>query len=223
MKNKTTNLLVVLMLLFVTLSNAQRYRIQNGIGIYGGITQFDFNTDDFVTKSNNGWQAGLAATVDLPHKWYNISYNIQLSENKVDFSAASTSGGANEFVEHKLFTAQIALLGQLKLIGNYLTIDIGPMVQYNSELDINDDSKENYVLEGFTDVTLDDIKEISRINVNGAVGVSGGFDNFKVRAQYIYGFLNSFNNINSSNQSSGNSTDFKGNQNMLVFSAMFIF
>ena len=97
------------------------------------------------------------------------------------------------------------------------------MVQYNSQLDINDESKENYILEGFTDLTLDDIEEISQVHVNGAVGVTAGIDNFKVRAQYIYGLTNIFNNLNKSNQSAGSGTDFKGNQTMLVFSAMFIF
>jgi hypothetical protein len=223
MKNKSTHILVAFLLLFVTFSEAQRYRIQNGIGVFGGITQFDIDTDNFVTKSNNGWQGGFAATVDLPHRWYNISYNIQLAENKLDFSAAPIANDANEFVEHKVFTAQIALLGHIKLIQNYLTIDAGPMIQYNSQLDLKDDSKENYILEGYTDLTLGAIKDVSKLNINGAVGISAGVDNFRVRAQYIYGFTNIFNNLNKSNLSSVNDTDFKGNQSMIVFSAMFGF
>ena len=220
MKNKSNYLLVAFTLLFVTLSSAQAYRIQNGLGIYGGLTKFDIDTDNFVTQSNSGWQGGLAATVDLPHRWYNMSYNIQLSENKVDFSAAQLLGGNNEFVEYKVFTAQIALIGHLKLIENYLTIDVGPMLQYNSQLDLIDESKENYILKGYNTLTVDAIQQISQFNVNGAVGFSAGVGNFRVRAQYIYGFTNILNNLNKNNFESQSGSDFKGNQNMIVFSAM---
>ena len=115
------------------------------------------------------------------------------------------------------------MINRYYIIKNYLTIDAGPMIQYNSQLDIDDDSKENYILEGYTDLTLDAIKDISQLNINGAIGVSAGVEKFRVRAQYIYGFTNIFNNLNRSNLTSGNDTDFKGNQNMLVFSAMINF
>ena len=83
MKKLKHTLLVVISMAFVTLSFAQhkRYAIKNGIGLQGGVTQFDIITDNFVTKKNNGFIGGLSASVDIPHKWYNVSYNILLSEN----------------------------------------------------------------------------------------------------------------------------------------------
>lgn len=215
-------LILVFSIAIITISSAQtNYRIQNGIGIYGGLTNFNINTDNFVTESGNGWLAGLAATVNLPHRWYNVSYNIQLSENQIGFSAAPLASGTTEFVNHKVFAAQVALIGHLKIIENYLTIDAGPMLQFNGTLDLQDDSKENYILEGYDNLTVSDIENISRFNVNGAIGATAGFDQFKIRAQYIYGFTNMLNALNKENLLEGN--DFKGNQNMLVFSAMFIF
>ena len=61
------------------------YKIKNGIGLQGGITQYDILTDNFETKSgNSGFIGGMAASVDIPHKWYNVSYNIQFSQNHVE-------------------------------------------------------------------------------------------------------------------------------------------
>ena len=32
-------------------------------------------------NKGDGWIGGMSATVGLPHKWYNVSYGMQLSEN----------------------------------------------------------------------------------------------------------------------------------------------
>lgn len=214
-------LLVVFIGLFVTNSTGQNYRIQNSIGVYGGLTQFNIDTDDLTTESGSGWLVGLAATVDLPHRWYNVSYNIQLAENQFGVGASPISAGQTQFVDYKVFTAQIALIGHLKIIDKYLTIDVGPMLQYNGDLDIQDETKENYIIDGYNTATLNDLPEVSNFNVNATVGATLGFGSFKVRAQYIYGFLNSFKSTN--NQNLAESINLEGNQNMLVFSVMFLF
>lgn len=113
------------------------------------------------------------------------------------------------------------MLGHLKLIGKNLTIDAGPMIQYNGDLDLEDISKENYIVSGYNTLTLKDLFEVSRFNVNGAIGVSAGFDRISLRAQYIYGFTNMLNKLNK--QSFAENSGFKGNQSMLVFSAMVTF
>lgn len=221
MKIKSLQILVALSVLFVTISTAQNYRIQNGIGVYGGITQFDINTDNLTTKSGSGWLVGLAATVDLPHRWYSVSYNIQLAENQFGIGASSQVLGQTEFIDYKAFTAQIAFIGHLKIIKNYLTIDAGPMLQYNGDIDLQDESKQDYIIDGYNTTTLNDLPEVSNFNVNATVGATLGFDSFKLRAQYIYGFLNSFKSPN--NQNLVENVNLNGNQNMLAFIAMFIF
>ena len=89
MKFKQYILLVACTIGFVTINFAQHRRvpIKNGIGIQGGLTQFDLFTDNFETKPGNGWIAGGSATVELPHKFYNMSYSIQLSENTIGISS----------------------------------------------------------------------------------------------------------------------------------------
>src|SRR5690606_10239695 len=55
MQQKQLILLVAICIGFVTMSFGQKgnYRIQNGVGIYGGITQYVILTDNFTTKKGN--------------------------------------------------------------------------------------------------------------------------------------------------------------------------
>lgn len=227
MKIKQRIILVALSICFVTLTKAQhrRYKIQNGIGLTGALTQYDIATDNFTTEAGNGWLIGASATVDLPNKWYNISYIIQLSENNFGIETNSVmTPGTLEFTDYKMFTAQIALLGHIKIIKTNLMIDAGPMLQYNSDLELKDAGQELNTINGYTNLLASDIEDISNFNVNGVIGLSAGFNNFKIKAHYIYGFLNSFEKLNDQNlDTTGGNQTFKGNQSMFVLGAMFLF
>lgn len=225
MKNIQSLLLVLICLTFVTNSFAQRknYKIQNGIGLQGGITQFDIQTDNFETKKNSGYIGGMSASVDIPHRWYNVSYNIQLSENYVDIKASALGNLTEEFVEYKLFVANISFLFHIKLISNNLTLDVGPMLQYNSELELKDEAKEGYFIKGYNNLLTEDISDISNFNVNGAVGLSLGVRRLLLRAQYMYGFTNMLGNLNKQDLDIGTNKKFKGNQSLLALTAMITF
>ena len=225
MKNIQSLLLVLICLTFVTNSFAQRknYKIQNGIGLQGGITQFDIQTDNFETKKNSGYIGGMSASVDIPHRWYNVSYNIQLSENYVDIKASALGNLTEEFIEYKLFVANISFLFHIKLISNNLTLDVGPMLQYNSELELKDEAKEGYFIKGYNNLLTEDISDISNFNVNGAVGLSLGVRRLLLRAQYMYGFTNMLGNLNKQDLDIGTNKKFKGNQSLLALTAMITF
>lgn len=225
MKNSKHLVLVAICITFVTLSYGQhrRYAIKNGIGLQGGITKFDILTDNFKTESNTGFIGGMSATVDLPNKWYNVSYNILLSENNIDINASPLGSLENEFIEYKMFTANIAFLLHTKLIKNNVTLDIGPMLQYNSELELRDESKEGYIITNYSNLLTEDITDISKFNINGAVGLSAGFGSFSARVQYIYGFTNILGKLNDKDFDLDNADKFEGHQSMLTFTAMLTF
>ena len=227
MKYKSLTLLVAVLLCFVTKSFSQRgnYRITNGIGIFGGITKFDIATDNFVTQQGNGFLGGFSATVDIPFKWYNISYDIQLSENTVGISARPNMvSPEDEFIDYKIFAAQVALLAHIKVIENYVTIDVGPMFQYNGKMELKDKSMEGYYINNYANLTASAISNISQFNFDGAIGMSAGIKNFKLKAQYIYGFTNILKKLENQNlDATGGDSRFKGNQNMLVLGAMVLF
>ncbi|RSK41543.1 outer membrane beta-barrel protein [Mangrovimonas spongiae] len=227
-QNKHFILLVAFCIGFVTILHAQhrRYAIKNGFGIYGGITQYDILTDNFETKPGNGWMVGASATVDLPHKWYNISYTIQLAENEVGIATRPVAlPSQSQFLDYKIFTAQIALLMHVKLIKSFLTIDIGPMLQYNGELKLQDDQYENFIVANYDNLLAKDISDVNKFNIDGTVGVSAGFSHFRVKAQYIYGFTNMLGKLDKDDNLdlTGNDKKIKGNQSIFAFTAMITF
>lgn len=228
MQNKSYILLVALCFSFVTLVHGQHknYNIVNGFGIQGGITKVDILTDNFETQSNTGWLGGMSATVDIPHRWYNVSYSIQFSENNFDiFGRPDILISTDEPIEFKMFTVQVALLAHVKLIGSNVTLDAGPMLQYNSDLELNDENQADYILTNYDNLTAEGILAVNKFNIDGTVGITAGYDSFKVRAQYIYGFTNMFNKLNSKDldTTGSNESKFKGNLSMLAFTAMFTF
>lgn len=227
MKINKRILLVAFLLSFVTLLNAQkgRYPITNGFSVFGGITKFDISTNNFVTSQGDGFLGGLSATVDIPLRWYNISFGMQLSENNIDIlGRPSLVSTENEFINYKMFAAQVAMLLHIKAIKNHFTIDVGPMLQYNGKLEFKNKDQEGYFINNYSNLTAEDIANISQFNFNGVVGASLGVKNFKLKAQYIYGFTNILNKLeNEGLDTTGGDARFKGNQNMLVLGAMVSF
>ncbi len=227
MKIKSLSLLVVITLCFVTKSFAQKgnYRITNGITVFGGVTKMDVKTDNFITSKGNGLMGGMLATVDIPHKWYNISFGMQLSESNIGISARpSLTSALQEFLDYKLFAAQVAMLANIKLVESYVTIDIGPMLQYNGKMELKDKTKDGYFINNYDSLSAKDISNVSQFNINGIIGITAGVKFFKLKAQYIYGFTNILNKLNDQNiNTSGSKTRFQGNQNMLVLGAAITF
>jgi hypothetical protein len=228
MKKVQLYLLVALTLCFVTINFAQKgnYPITNGIGIMGGATQFDIVTDNFNTKSSNGFIGGLTATVDIPVRWYNVSFGMQLSESNIEILGRPTQqiSAQEDFIRYKMFAAQVAMLMHIKVVPNHFTIDVGPMLQYNGKLEFKDSTQEGYYVNNYTKLTAADITNISQFNFNGTIGASLGVRNFKLKAQYIYGFTNTLKKLENQNlDTSGGDSRFKGNQTMLVLGAVVSF
>ena len=104
MKTKQLNLLVAILFLFVTDTFAQRpnYDIRNMIGLHGGITQFNIVSNNFTTEKQEGWVFGLTAIAYVEHKWYDFSYGLQFSQNKVSISGRMQDDvQGNESLEYK--------------------------------------------------------------------------------------------------------------------------
>lgn len=187
--------------------------------IGGGITYFDMISDNFETRQGTGFLVSAGIGAPLPHKWYDISYNIQLLKNNFDIDGRiSDDVAGNEWIEYEMFAVQAGLVFHINIIGSYLTLDLGPQLAYNSDLEVGQSDKENYFLNDYESLMAKDITDINNFNINGMAGVSAGFGRLKLRAQYIYGALNSLNNLNDLGQ--GN--DFKGNPNFITLAAFLL-
>ena len=226
MQIRTYILLVALTIGFVTISHSQpkNYEIKNGFNFGGGITFLDIITDNFETKQGNGWLISAGIGAALPNKWYDISYNIQLLENNLEISGRMTDDVAGEeMIEYKMFAAQAGLVFSVNVISSYLTVDLGPQLQYNGELELTNDTQESYFINGYDNLGATDISDISRFNINGMAGVTAGFGSFKIRGQYIYGLLNSLDKLNDQNLDVGNAPKFEGHTSILTLAAFFVF
>jgi hypothetical protein len=226
MQKRTYILLVVITLCFVTIIAAQprNYEIKNGISIGGGLTQYDIITDNFETSRASGWLISLAVGGELPHKWYDISYNMQLAENNIEISGRMTDDVAGDLtLKYKIFTAQAGINFHINIIGSNLTLDVGPQLQYNSELDLKNEAQESYFINGYDNLNALDIKDINQFNINGVGGLTAGIGPFKVRAQYIYGITNMLDKLNDLEGINGSEDKFKGNQGMITLAAFFTF
>jgi hypothetical protein len=226
MQKKQFIVLVVFCIAFVTISSAQhkRYTIKNGIGVIGGLTQYDITTDNFKTKSGSGFIGGMIATVDIPQKWFTVSYGLQFSQNSIEIEGRSLTNPLQvEQLEYDIMAVQLAFLLHVKLLSENLTLDVGPQLQYNGQLDLKNSNQEDFLINGYDVLTAKDISEISPFNVNGVVGASAGIGNFRLRASYSYGFTNILKKLNNNDFNLNNSDRFEGNQTMLAFALMITF
>ena len=138
-----------------------------------------------------------------------MSYGLQISENNIEISGyeSETNLVVDKEVEYNLFAVQLAFLFHAKVVPNLITIDAGPMLQYNGELDLQTNNEENLFiyLNNGNSLLANELEEVSQINANGAIGATLGLGAFKFRAQYIYGFTNILNKLN------GNDSEFGPN------------
>lgn len=194
-------------LLSITAFSQYKYRDSNRIGISFGVNQFTLNTDNFQTKPDLGWNAGLSMRGNFYNNW-DMVYNIQFSEN--NFSVATnTLTLVQEDVNYKLASAQVSLQVSYKLVENHLSIEFGPIVQVNGKLNI-DNSDENNVISGTT-LLAKDIREISNFNFYPTVGITFGVRHLRANVSYQYGVNNMLENLNNKNLG----VNFKGNPGIL--------
>jgi hypothetical protein len=182
------------------------YRDSNRIGISFGVNQFTLNTNNFQTKPETGWNAGLSMRGNYYDNW-DALYAMQFSEN--NFTVATNSGFITEDTNYKLSSAQISFMFSYKIVENHLSIEAGPLVQINGKLNIAK-VDENNIISGTT-LLAKDIVDISKFNFYPTIGITAGFRHIRLNVSYQYGVNNMLGNLN--NQNLG--IDFKGNPGIL--------
>jgi hypothetical protein len=183
------------------------YRDSNRIGIFFGINQFTLNTDNFQTKPETGWNAGLSMRGNFYNNW-DMVYAMQFSEN--NFSVTTNSGFITEDTNYKLASAQISLMLSYKIVENHLSLEFGPLVQVNGKLKVDQDQENNTISENPL-LKAKDIVDISKFNFYPVIGITTGFRHVRLNISYQYGINNMLGNLNSQNLG----LNFKGNPGIL--------
>lgn len=197
---------VISMLISTACFAQYEYRDSNRIGIFFGINQFTLNTNNFQTKPDTGWNAGLSMRGNFYNDW-DMVYAIQFSEN--NFSVATIGGFITEDTNYKLPSAQISLMWSYKIVENHLSLEFGPLVQINGKLKVDQD-QENNIISGTT-LLAQDIVDISQFNFYPVVGITAGVRHIRLNVSYQYGINNMLGNLNNKNLG----YNFKGNPGIL--------
>jgi hypothetical protein len=198
---------VVLFLITMVCFSQYEYRDGNRIGISFGVNQFTLNTNNFETKPGTGWNGGLSMRGNYYNDW-DMVYAMQFSEN--NFSVATNSGFITEDTNYKLASAQISLMISYKIVENHLSIELGPLVQINGKLDV-EDGKENNIISGTT-LIAKDIVAISQFNFYPVIGITAGVKHVRLNVSYQYGLNNMLGNLNDQNLG----YNFKGNPGIVT-------
>lgn len=218
-------------LLFVTLlfvSNivllAQRnYDEYNHIGLYGGVTQMDLLTDNFVTEQGTGFVVGFVTRGDVYNN-FDMEYSISFMQNQVGILGTNPITLEQQFIDFSLPSAQIKFLAGYNIIRHHLSIDAGPILNVNGKLKPQS-GLEDYILQGYSDLRASDIENVSRVHFHVAAGVTAGLENIKLNVQYQYGVTNLFNRFGDLEALQNEIPDggFKANTSTIVFGAYLLF
>ncbi len=196
----------VFTLISLTAFAQYEYRDSNRIGISFGVNQFTLNTNNFETKPESGWNAGLSMRGNYYNNW-DMVYAMQFSEN--NFSVTTNSGFITEDTNYKLSSVQVSLMASYKIVENHLSLEFGPLVQVNGKLNVEKGS-ENNIISGTT-LLAKDIVDISKFNFYPVIGITAGVRHVRLNISYQYGINNMLGNLNSQNLN----VNFKGNPGIL--------
>jgi len=161
----------------------------NRIGISVGVNRFTMNSDNFDSKPGIGWTAGLSVRGNF-YNDFDMVYDIRFAENKFTVESASPLLGD---VETKIQSAQISVLLSYKFIENHLSVEFGPMFQFNGKLDF-DEGKELTPIDA-AGTTMKDIQEIKVFNFYPTVGITAGVRHVRVHLFAQYGVTNIFRGL----------------------------
>lgn len=182
------------------------YRDSNRIGISAGVNQFTLNSDDFETEPGIGWNAGLSVRGNF-YNDFDMVYDIRFSENQFTIRSASP---LSDDVKCKIQSAQLSLLLSYKFIENHLSAEIGPMFQFNSKLDVDENDELTLINEG--GLTVKDITEIPFFNFYPTIGITGGVTHVRAHLYLQYGVTNLFRGLDApANEVSGHGIILGGN------------
>ncbi|NMH28414.1 outer membrane beta-barrel protein [Flavobacterium silvaticum] len=163
------------------------YKDSNRIGIFGGITSFDLQTNDFTNKSGIGWTVGAGIRGNF-YNDFDMIYTIGFFESKFSAPIAPVAGFPTQETDFKIQGVQIALMPSYNIVYNHLSIEAGPVFQANSKLGYKKDF-ENYYMDKLP-YTLNDMEKVNSFNFLGAVGFTAGIRELRASFRYMYGFSN---------------------------------
>lgn len=212
--------ITIITLLFLQELSAQRnYDGYNFLGIYGGTTLFDINTDDLVTNSKMAFMAGFTTRGAFRNN-FDLIYGISFHSAAIEIESGTFSDEDFQNIGYTMQGVQINFLGSYNIVPKHLSVEFGPVININGKLKLDEDKYKDYILSGYEALTANDIQDISKFNIHLAGGLTAGLKHFRVYGQYQYGLTNMLGNLNKNNLEKN---DFKGNSSTIIFGGVIYF
>ncbi|MGK0386016.1 MAG: hypothetical protein ACI849_000622 [Patiriisocius sp.] len=195
----------------------------NRIGIQGGYSLFDINTSDLVTESGDSFTLGFTTRGSFRNN-FDLIYGINFISNKLAVKAGLPCGILDcpeaQFINYSIIGAQVNFLVSYNIIKHHLSIEAGPLFNINGKMKLDSDRFEDYTVQGYNTITARDIEQISTLNGAALIGITGGFEQFRINVNYQYGFTNTLGGLNDENLEN---QDFKGNTSNITIAGIIYF
>ena len=215
-------LILATLLLVSVATNAQGRRggSNSTLGIKVGTSLFDIKTNNFITTPQYSFVGGFATRGDYYNNW-DVQFGMNLFGSKLNIQGRENALVKPTDVEYSLLGVQAQLLFGYKLLGNNrnhrgkfkLTAEFGPVLMVNGKMKLETKSQKDFIITK-TDVTAEDLADITGINGNILGGLSLGSKHFRLFVHYQYGINNILNKLN---KIDGTTQKFKGHVTMLQF------
>lgn len=177
---------------------AQSYRntgSYNRLGLQGRVLLTSIESSDLDIDGKEGFQGGFTTRGRIYNNW-GIVYGIDFMSANVSVQGTGAGQAIDNQIDYNFIGAQLNFLLSYNLIGQNLAVDFGPALLVNGKMNLKDDSQSNTRIAGFSNLTGEDLEEISKLNPFAVIGVTGGFENVRLSVQYQYGITNILNGLN---------------------------
>lgn len=208
-------------LLITFIANSQSYSKSgnyNRIGIQGKIGSITLDTDDLNVDGASAFLGGFTTRGRLYNN-FGVVYGLDLLHSRLNLRGRSVGEVQREDIRYTLIGAQLHLLGSYNIIQDRIAIDFGPALLINGALSVDRDAQRSTLVSDFQSLTAEDIQDISRVNPFGIIGITAGFTNVRVTAQYQVGLSNILKRLNNDGSLStidSSANNFKGRLSLLT-------
>jgi hypothetical protein len=182
----------------------------NYIGVFVGLDQMSLNTNNFDAKPEISFHGGISIRGNF-YNDFDMVYGMQFSESKFSLESKDINATTQKVV-YKLPAVQIFITPSYKIIENHLSVELGPVIQINDKFKFDKELENNTLLSNST-LTVNDISDVSKLNLHLLAGVTGGLKHLRLNVQYQLGLTNILSKLN--NKDIVNGPSFSGTQGIL--------
>lgn len=215
---------VTLVVFIFQYSYSQRnYEGYNKLGATVGLLFFNINTDDLTTRQGEGFIAGFTNRGSFRNQ-FDLIYGMNFLSTKIGvlgYSEEGTTGGFDkQYMNYSISGVQLNFLGSYNIVRHHFSLEFGPILNINGKMKLDSEQYREYIVDGFTELSANDIEDISKVNLHFMAGITAGIEDLRISGQYQYGATNVLKNLGNANSEKNS---FRGNSSTIIVAVVFYF